>query len=75
VLDTVRSNADGEVGFLADTRRMNVALTRARRFLLVVGDSATLGGHPYYQALFATLDELGAHGSAWADDGDLPGGC
>ncbi|MBL8626478.1 MAG: AAA family ATPase [Myxococcales bacterium] len=75
VLDTVRSNADGEVGFLADTRRMNVALTRARRFLLVVGDSATLGGHPYYQALFATLDELGAHGSAWADDGDLPDGC
>ncbi|MBK9034038.1 MAG: AAA family ATPase [Myxococcales bacterium] len=71
VLDTVRSNADGEIGFLADTRRMNVALTRARRFLLIVGDSATLGGHPYYQALVAALDDLGAHGSAWADDGEL----
>ena len=69
IVDTVRSNPDGEVGFLADTRRMNVALTRARRFLLVVADSATLGGHPYYQALLASLDERGALGSAWADDG------
>ena len=59
-----------ELGFLTDTRRMNVALTRARRFLLVVGDSATLGAHPYYQALVAAVDDLGAHGSAWADDGD-----
>lgn len=70
VLDTVRSNPDGELGFLTDTRRMNVALTRARRFLLVVGDSATLGAHPYYQALVDAVDALGAHGSAWADEGD-----
>lgn len=70
VVDLVRSNPDGVIGFLADTRRMNVALTRARRFLLVVGDSATLGEHPYYAAMIAAMDELGAHGSAWADDGD-----
>ncbi|HVV82788.1 MAG TPA: AAA domain-containing protein [Kofleriaceae bacterium] len=70
VVDLVRSNPDGAIGFLADTRRMNVALTRARRFLLVVGDSATLGAHPYYAALVTAIDELGAHGSAWADDGD-----
>ncbi|MBP8806562.1 MAG: AAA family ATPase [Kofleriaceae bacterium] len=70
IVDTVRSNPDGELGFLTDTRRMNVALTRARRFLLVVGDSATLAGHPYYQALLASLDARDLHGSAWADDGD-----
>jgi superfamily I DNA and/or RNA helicase len=70
IVDLVRSNPDGDLGFLADTRRMNVALTRARRFLLVVGDSATLGAHPYYAAMIAAMDDLGAHGSAWADDGD-----
>ena len=43
----VRSNPDGEVGFLADTRRMNVALTRARRTPLVIGASATLSNHPF----------------------------
>ena len=46
VLSLVRSNAEGEIGFLADVRRMNVALTRARRKLLVIGDSATLSMHP-----------------------------
>ena len=70
IVDLVRSNPDGVIGFLADTRRMNVALTRARRFLLVVGDSATLAVHPYYEAMIAATDDLGAHGSAWADDGD-----
>jgi ATP-dependent RNA/DNA helicase IGHMBP2 len=70
IVDMVRSNADGEIGFLSDTRRMNVAITRARRFLLVIGDSATLGNHPYYAAMVAAMDELGAHGSAWADEGD-----
>jgi ATP-dependent RNA/DNA helicase IGHMBP2 len=70
VVDTVRSNPDGDIGFLSDIRRMNVAITRARRWLLVIGDSATLGGHPYYAALVGAMDDLGAHGSAWADDGD-----
>jgi ATP-dependent RNA/DNA helicase IGHMBP2 len=68
IVDLVRSNERGEIGFLANTRRMNVALTRARRFLLVVADSATLGAHPYYAALLAYLDEIDVHGSAWSDD-------
>ena len=68
IVDLVRSNERGEIGFLANTRRMNVALTRARRFLLVVADSATLGAHPYYAAFLAYVDEIDAHGSAWSDD-------
>ena len=68
IVDLVRSNEHGEIGFLANTRRMNVALTRARRFLLVVADSATLGGHPYYAAFLSYADEIDAHGSAWSDD-------
>jgi len=71
VVDTVRSNDAGEIGFLADTRRMNVALTRARRFLLVVGDSATLGRHPFYADFLTAIDDLGSHGSAWSDDAAL----
>jgi len=67
VLSMVRSNADGEVGFLADVRRMNVALTRARRKLLVIGDSATLSCHPFYQRLIAYFEALGAHHSVWED--------
>ena len=43
IISCVRCNRDGEIGFLGDTRRMNVALTRARRKLIVIGDSAYLG--------------------------------
>jgi ATP-dependent RNA/DNA helicase IGHMBP2 len=68
IVDLVRSNEHGELGFLANTRRMNVALTRARRFLLVVADSATLGEHPYYAAFLRHVDTLDCHGSAWSDD-------
>jgi len=68
LVDLVRSNEYGGIGFLANTRRMNVALTRARRFLLVIADSATLGAHPYYAQFLAYLDEIDAHGSAWSDD-------
>jgi superfamily I DNA and/or RNA helicase len=71
VVDLVRSNDDGEIGFLADTRRMNVALTRARRFLLVVGDSATLGRHAYYEAFIEAAEAAGAYLSAWNDEADL----
>ena len=65
VLSLVRSNAQGEVGFLADVRRMNVALTRARRKLLVIGDSATLSCHPFYQSMVAYFESIGAYQSVW----------
>jgi ATP-dependent RNA/DNA helicase IGHMBP2 len=47
----VRSNEKSEVGFLGDIRRTNVAMTRARRKLVMIGDSATLGAHPFYSEL------------------------
>ncbi|WP_375585727.1 AAA domain-containing protein [Cyclobacterium xiamenense] len=50
LISLTRSNPQGEIGFLKDTRRMNVALTRAKRKLIVLGDSATIGTHPFYQA-------------------------
>lgn len=68
LVDLVRANPDCQLGFLADTRRMNVALTRARRFLLVVGDSATIGAHPYYAAFLAAAESAGAWISAWSDE-------
>ncbi|MGL4551218.1 MAG: AAA domain-containing protein, partial [Gemmataceae bacterium] len=51
VVSLVRSNGEGEVGFLGDTRRTNVALTRARRKLVVIGDSATLAHAPFYRRM------------------------
>jgi superfamily I DNA and/or RNA helicase len=50
VIDLVRSNEDGNIGFLAEIRRMNVAMTRARHHLVVVGDSATVGRNRFYSA-------------------------
>lgn len=70
VVDLVRSNREGQLGFLNDTRRMNVALTRARRFLLVVGDSATLGEHPYYDAFLEAVEQTGTWMSAWTDEAE-----
>jgi superfamily I DNA and/or RNA helicase len=65
LLSCVRSNDAAEVGFLADLRRLNVALSRARRHLFVVGDSATLASHPAYAALIARAEALGGYRSAW----------
>ncbi len=68
VITLVRSNPEGEIGFLADTRRMNVALTRARRKLLIVGDSATLAGHEFYKQLLDYIELIGAYHSVWEED-------
>jgi superfamily I DNA and/or RNA helicase len=69
IVSMVRSNRDGDVGFLADTRRMNVALTRARRKLIVIGDSATISTHPFYQEMLAYFETIGAYHSIWEDAG------
>ena len=58
VISMVRSNEEGQVGFLRDLRRMNVAITRARMKLLIIGDSQTLCRHPFYRRLKAYIDEL-----------------
>ena len=68
VLSLVRSNTDGEIGFLADVRRTNVALTRARRKLLVIGDSATLSVLPFYQRLFGYFESVGGYRTVWEED-------
>lgn len=67
VLTMVRSNPEGEIGFLGDTRRTNVALTRARRKLLVIGDSATLANHPFYQRMLTHFETIGAYASVWEE--------
>ncbi len=68
VISLVRSNTTGEVGFLSDTRRTNVALTRARRKLIVIGDSSTLANHEFYRRMLDHFEREGAYGTVW----DLP---
>ena len=58
VISLVRSNAEGQIGFLRDLRRMNVAITRARMKLLIIGDSATLTRHPFYRKLWEYVEGL-----------------
>jgi len=61
----VRSNDEGELGFVSDPRRLTVALTRARRWLWLVGDAATLARHPRFSALLEHHERLGALASVW----------
>ncbi len=67
IVSLVRSNPEGEIGFLSDTRRTNVALTRARRKLIVIGDSATLANHPFYQRMLTHFESIGAYSSVWEE--------
>jgi predicted DNA helicase len=64
-ISMTRSNAEGVIGFLADIRRMNVAMTRARKKLVIVGDSATLAQFPFYADFIAYAESIDAYQSAW----------
>ncbi len=68
VISLVRSNERGEIGFLSDVRRMNVAMTRARRKLLVIGDSATLSSDPFYARMLTYFESAGAYRSVWEEE-------
>jgi ATP-dependent RNA/DNA helicase IGHMBP2 len=67
IVSLVRSNDRGEIGFLSDVRRMNVALTRARRKLIVVGDTSTVAGHPFYGRLIEHFEKFGAYRTVWEE--------
>lgn len=64
-ISMTRSNADSTIGFLSDIRRMNVAMTRARKKLVVVGDSATLSQFPFYADFIQYALEHEGYQSAW----------
>lgn len=64
-ISMVRSNPEGDIGFLSDIRRMNVAMTRARKKLVVIGDSATLSGLLFYSDFITYAEGLNAYQSAW----------
>ena len=58
LISLVRSNDDGQIGFLKDLRRMNVAMTRARMKLFILGDKSTMTKHPFYQKLWEYVEGL-----------------
>ncbi len=65
LISLVRSNEKGEIGFLKDTRRMNVAITRARKKLIIIGDSATIANFKFYKDLLDFWSKNAEYLSAW----------
>ena len=61
LISLVRSNEQGQIGFLNDLRRMNVAITRARMKLIILGDKATLCRHPFYRKLNEAIESTNEH--------------
>lgn len=64
IISMVRSNETGEVGFLSDKRRMNVAFTRARRHCAIICDSETVSKDPFLASLVAYMESNGSYVSA-----------
>ena len=65
ILSLVRSNNDGDIGFLKDYRRMNVAITRAKEQLFVIGDSGTIGADTFYNSFLTYIEKQGDYRSVW----------
>lgn len=65
-ISLVRSNENSEIGFLSDIRRMNVAMTRARKKLIIIGDSATISENKFYSNFLEYIDLVDSYESAWS---------
>lgn len=72
-ISLVRSNEQGEVGFLSDNRRLNVAITRARRGVVIVCDSETVSTHPLLSRMIEYAENFGHYRSAVTDFPDIVG--
>ncbi len=58
IISLVRANDEGQIGFLRDLRRMNVAMTRARMKLIIIGNASTMTRHPFYKKLFVYINKI-----------------
>lgn len=65
IVSLVRSNDETEIGFLKDYRRMNVAITRAKENLYVIGDSATIGADNFYNSFLQYIEQNGDYRTVW----------
>lgn len=65
IVSLVRSNEEGDIGFLKDYRRMNVAITRASEQLIVIGDSATIGADKFYSEFLLYIEKKGTYRTVW----------
>lgn len=65
VISLTRSNENGEIGFLKDLRRTNVAISRAKERCIVIGDSSTIGGNTFYNALISYAEGKGTYKSCY----------
>lgn len=65
LISLVRANTEAAIGFLNDYRRMNVAITRAKEQLIVVGDSSTIGTDPFYNSFLSYVESIDGYRSAW----------
>jgi len=65
IISLVRSNDESKIGFLSDYRRMNVAMTRAKEQLFVIGDSSTIGNDPFYIQFLEYMEKVNGYRSVW----------